>query len=174
MSDQALILLVEDTEDDILLIRRAFIKAKVLNPIHIVNNGKDAVAYLSGTGRYANRSEFPLPSLVLLDIKMPAMDGFAVLRWIREQPGLKTLRVVILTSSDEMRDVTAAYQAGANSFLIKPVDFDRFVEISQALNGYWLWMDKSPESFRSPAPKPGEAAESISGSEQPLPRYRLS
>lgn len=173
MSEQALILLVEDSEDDILLIRRAFIKAKVLNPVHIVNTGKEAMAYLSGTGRYSNRSEFPLPSLVLLDLKMPGIDGFDVLRWIRNEPGLKTLRVVILTSSDEMRDVTTAYQAGANSFLIKPIDFDRFVEISQALNGYWLWMDKAPDAVRPPS-GPGESTQEGTPSEQITPRYRLS
>jgi CheY-like chemotaxis protein len=105
--------------------------------------------YLSGEGRYANRAEYPLPALVLLDLKMPGMDGFEVLRWIRQQPGIRGLRVVVLSGSDAMQDVNLAYQLGANSFLIKPVDFDRFVEISQALGGFWLWMSTAPESWRA-------------------------
>jgi CheY-like chemotaxis protein len=114
----------------------------------VAQTGEEAVAYLSGEGRYRNRTEFPLPALVLLDLKMPGMDGFDVLKWVREQPGLSLLRVVVLTSSDSMRDVNLAYQLGANSFLVKPVDFDRFVEISQALSGYWLWLDRAPDIAR--------------------------
>src|SRR6516225_8524692 len=105
MSDQALFLLVEDDSGDALLIRRAFVQAKVLNPVQVVSSGEEAIAYLSGTGRYANRAEFPLPELVLLDLKMPGIDGFEVLRWIRAQPGIRGMRVVVLSGSDEMRDV---------------------------------------------------------------------
>ena len=151
MSDSSVFLLVEDNPDDVTLIRRAFQKAKVLNALHVATSGEEAIEYLGGTGRYMARAEYPIPSLVLLDIKMPRIDGFDVLKWIRRQPGLQTLRVVMLTSSDEMRDVNTAYKLGANSFLVKPVDFERFVEITQALSGYWLWMDKAPESSR-PAP----------------------
>jgi len=162
MSAPSLILLIDDSENDMILMRRAFIKAKLLNPLLAVASGEEAIAYLTGTGKYANRAEYPLPGLVLLDIKMNGMDGFEVLRWIRSQPGLKTLRVVMLTSSNEMRDVNLAYQLGANSFLIKPMDFERFVEISQALSGYWLWMDKAPESFRP------SLDSSVSGADRPL------
>ncbi len=150
MPDQDVFLLIEDTENDALLVRRAFLKANVLNPLQIVRRGEEAIEYLSGNGKYANRAEYPLPALVLLDLKMPGMDGFEVLTWIRAQPGLNALRVVVLTSSDDIREVNKAYQLGANSFLVKPVDFERFVEISQALAGYWLWMDKAPEAFRPP------------------------
>ncbi len=143
-------LLVEDNSDDLLLLRRAFRKAKILNPVQIAARGEEAIAYLSGTAKYSNRVEFPLPGLVLLDIKMPRIDGFEVLRWVRTRPGLSSLRVIILTSSNDMRDVNTAYQLGANSFLVKPVDFERFVEISEALAGYWLWLDKAPEVFRLP------------------------
>ena len=152
MSDRALFLLVEDTEDDVLLIHRAFLKANILNPLQVVRSGEDAIEYLQGTGRFSNRAEFPLPSLVLLDLKMKGIDGFEVLRWIRQQPALMRLRVVVLTSSNAVSDVNLAYQLGANSFLVKPVDFDRLVEISQALKGYWLWMSAEPEVVRaSPA-----------------------
>lgn len=137
-------LVVDDNRDDAFLLQRAFQKAKVLNPVHVVNSGEEAIEYLRGAGKYANRAEFPLPSLVLLDLNMPGMDGFEVLRWIRQQSHLRALRVVILSSSDDMRDVNKAYQLGANSFLIKPADFERFVELSMALNGYWMWLDHEP------------------------------
>jgi CheY-like chemotaxis protein len=150
MSGQSVILLVDDSNDDIVLMRRAFSKAKLLNPLVSVTSGEEAIDYLSGVGKYANRAEYPLPGLILLDIKMKGLDGFDLLRWVRGQPGLKTLRVVMLTSSSEMRDVNLAYQLGANSFLVKPADFERFVEISAALGGYWLWMDKGPDSSRPP------------------------
>jgi CheY-like chemotaxis protein len=148
MSDQALFLLVEDAENDAILIRRAFAKGNIVNPLQVVNSGDQAIAYLKGEGPFANRAEYPLPDLVLLDLKLPGIDGFQVLRWIRQQPELKGLRVVVLTSSDRIQDVNLAYQLGANSFLVKPVDFERFVEISQALKGYWLWLNKAPEVTR--------------------------
>lgn len=152
MSDQALFLLVEDADTDAILIRRAFAKGNIINPLQVVTNGVDAISYLKGEGLYANRAEYPLPELVLLDLKLPGIDGFQVLRWIRQQPSLKALRVVVLTSSDRIQDVNLAYQLGANSFLVKPVDFERFVEISQALKGYWLWLSRAPEISR---PLPG-------------------
>ncbi len=157
MPDSAVILLVEDNPDDVVLIRRAFQKARLLNPLHVVMSGEEAIEYLSGGGRYEARTEYPLPNLVLLDIKMPRVNGFEVLKWIRRQPGLRALRVVMLTSSDEIRDVNTAYQLGANSFLVKPVDFERLVEIFQALSGYWLWMDRAPDAFRAPPAKNGAA-----------------
>jgi CheY-like chemotaxis protein len=148
MSSTAQILLVEDNDDDVLLVRRAFAQAKILNPVRVARTGEEALEYLSGTGRYADRAEYPLPSLVLLDLKMPGLNGFDVLRWIRLQPGFSALRVVMLTSSDDIRDLNTAYQLGANSFLVKPVDFERLVEISRALNGYWLWIDRAPQLER--------------------------
>jgi CheY-like chemotaxis protein len=159
MPDKALILIVEDQENDVLLLRRAFTKSRVLNPLQVVRNGEQAIAYLKGLGPFANRAEFPLPSLVLLDIKMPGTDGFEVLRWIRRESAFPILRVVMLTSSDEIRDVNRAYQLGANSFLVKPLDFERFAEITQALSGYWLWMDQAPEAFRPSETKPATDTE---------------
>jgi CheY-like chemotaxis protein len=90
-----------------------------------------------------------MPELILLDLNMPGIDGFQLLRWIRQQPGLKALRVVVLTSSTEMRDATLAYRLGANSFLVKPMDFEEFVSITNAIQGYWLWISKSPQVARS-------------------------
>src|SRR4051812_33029458 len=102
MSEQELILIAEDREDDVLLIRRSLERARVLNPIQIVRNGEETISYLQGEGKFANRDEYPLPSLLLLDLKMPRTDGFEVLRWIRQQPALKALRVIVLTSSEDI------------------------------------------------------------------------
>jgi CheY-like chemotaxis protein len=148
--DTPVILVAEDREDEILLLRRAFKHANILNPLQIVRDGEEAVAYLKGEGRFSNRAEYPLPSLMLLDLKMPRKDGFEVLQWIRQQPTLSSLRVVVLTASDEIRDVNMAYQLGANSFLVKPVDFDNFVDVIETLQGYWLWMSQAPEVSRPP------------------------
>ena len=152
MTDQALFLLVEDNPDHVLLLQRAFKRAKILNPLQVVRSGEEAIEYLAGKGKYSNRAEFPPPALVLLDLKMPGIDGFDLLRWIRHEQGMAGLRVVVLTTSDDARDVDRAYKLGANSFLVKPTDFDRFVEISQALNGYWVWLDESPGLARLPLP----------------------
>src|SRR5712664_1752952 len=150
MPDQAVILLAEDREDDIALVRKAFAKAYIQNPLHVVRDGEEAIAYLQGEGRYYNRDEYPLPDLLLLDLKMPRMDGFDVLKWIRQQPGLSSLRVVVLTSSEDIRDVNVAYKLGANSFMVKPMDFENVVELGKVLRDYWLKMDKGPETIRPP------------------------
>jgi len=151
VSDNAVILLAEDREDDIILIQRAFRKAYVTNPLFVVRDGEEAISYLSGDGKYSNRVEFPLPDLMLLDLKMPRVDGFEVLEWIRAQPGLASLRVVVLTSSDHLRDVNRAYKLGASSFMVKPVDFEDVVHISRFLTVYWLDLSKRPETFRQPS-----------------------
>ena len=148
MAEGSVFLLVEDDENDIVLVRRAFSKSNLLNPLMVVRNGEDAMAYFMGIGAYKNRAEYPLPSLVLLDLKMPGMGGIEFLKWLRQQLGYGGTRVVVLTSSNLMRDVNAAYQAGANSFLTKPVDFERFVEITNALSGYWMRTDTAPVTER--------------------------
>jgi|SRR6516162_16396 CheY-like chemotaxis protein len=148
MADEALFLLVEDDPNDAALIRRAFVQAKVLNPLHVVSSGEEAIEYLSGVGRYSNRVEHPLPELLLLDLRLQGIDGFEVLQWIRAQPSIRGLRVVVLSGSQNVWDVRRAYQEGANSFMVKPADFERFVEVSRALNGYWLWLAKAPELER--------------------------
>src|SRR5215470_13170805 len=109
MPDQSVILLAEDREDDILLVRRSFARAYISNPLQVVRDGVEVISYLEGEGKFANRDEYPLPDLLLLDLKMPRMDGFEVLKWIRTQAGLSTLRVVVLTSSERIRDVNIAY-----------------------------------------------------------------
>jgi CheY-like chemotaxis protein len=133
ISQEPLILLVEDNEDDVLLIRRGFERAEVRNPFRVVTSGVEAIAYLNGDQPYWDRAKNPLPALVLLDIKMPMTDGFAVLKWIRRQPELARLCVVMLTSSDEIRDVNLAYHLGANSFFVKPLDFWNAAELWRAV-----------------------------------------
>src|SRR5689334_9365203 len=134
------ILLAEDNEDHVLLTKRAFRMAGLLNPVVTVENGEEAIAYLKGEGKFANRSEFPLPTLLLLDLKMPRKNGFEVLEWLRQQPGLRRLRIVVLTTSDAPQDIDRAYELGANAFMTKPLDQAHFVELTDAIKGYWLWM----------------------------------
>jgi CheY-like chemotaxis protein len=148
MPERAIILLVEDSEDDIVLMKKAFESAGITNPLFVVRNGEEAVFYLCGEGKYSNRAEYPVPDLVLLDLKMPIMDGFEFLEWLRRQPSICTLRVIVLSSSDAIQDINRAYQLGANSFLLKPGDFENFTEISQLLHKYWLYTDKVPETGR--------------------------
>jgi CheY-like chemotaxis protein len=161
MSNESVFLLVEDDVNDAAILKRAFVQARVLNPLMVVRTGEEALEYLSGTGRYTNPVEYPLPTVVLLDLKLPGMDGFQVLEWIRTQPGLKGLRVVVLSGSEGVWDVRRAYALGANSFLVKPTDFERFVEISRAFNGHWVWLSKAPELKRGGLPLEGLTLDDI-------------
>lgn len=133
------ILLVEDDHNDVLLINRAFQKVNIANPIIVVNDGEQAVSYLAGREPYVDRA---LPMLVLLDLKLPRKSGHEVLEWLRQQPNLKRLPVVVLTASSESSDVNRAYDLGANSYLVKPVTFDALVEMVKTLNLYWLILNK--------------------------------
>lgn len=143
-----LILIAEDSEEDVYFIRRAFERSGLVNPVFVVNDGEEAIAYLKGEGKFANRAEYPLPSLLLLDLKMPNRNGFEVLEWVRSDPHLKSLRVVVLTNSGMTTDINRAYRLGANSFMVKPVDKDQFFAITDAIRGYWLWMSEVPELER--------------------------
>ena len=148
MSETAVLLIVEDREDDIILMRKAFQKAGLTNPVQIVRDGEEAIAYLRGDGRYSNRAEYPLPALVLLDLKLPRMDGLEVLAWIRQQEGIRGLPVIVLTSSNRIQDVNRAYELGTNSFFVKELDFENTVEVSRLIQRYWLKTALRPESFR--------------------------
>lgn len=136
------ILLVEDDQNDVLLIKRAFQKVNIANPIIVLHDGEQAISYLAGREPYANRS---LPIIVLLDLKLPRRSGHEVLEWLRQQQRLKRLPVVVLTASSESSDVNRAYDLGANSYLVKPVTFDSLVEMVKTLNMYWLILNKSAE-----------------------------
>ena len=144
------ILVAEDDENHAFFIKRAFQQAGLQNPVHFASDGQEAVDYLKGDGRYANRDEYPLPTLLLLDLKMPNKNGFEVLEWVRAQPSLKTLRVIVLTTSGETRDINRAYHLGANSFLTKPLNFTELVQLTNWVKGYWLQFSSAPEIKRPP------------------------
>jgi DNA-binding response OmpR family regulator len=129
---------VEDDPNDVLLLQRAFRKAGITINIQSVSDGDKAVAYLSGTDGFAERDKFPLPTLVMLDLKMPRKSGLEVLQWIRSEAKLKRLVVVVFTSSRHDEDVNRAYDLGANSYLVKPVGFDQLVEVAKTIHQYWL------------------------------------
>ena len=146
MSDSGVILIAEDNEADVMIVRRAFTKMNLLNPVRVVPDGAEAIAYLKGEGKYADRFDYPFPELLLLDLKMPNKNGLEVLEWIQLQPRLRGLRVVVLAASDQARDVNRAYKLGASSFLVKPVRLEHFVQINEALRGYWMWRSNPPEN----------------------------
>ena len=144
-----LVLLVEDDPDHVLLIQRAFGKANLVNPLRVVRDGEDAVAYLAGTGPYSDRSRHPLPSLILLDLKLPRKSGLEVLAWLRGEPQVKFIPVVVLSSSSEGPDVEKAYALGVNSYLVKPVNFGDLLEMVKSIGMYWLILNRNADG---PAP----------------------
>ena|SRR5436190_2997702 len=137
MNNEPIILLAEDREDDVILVQRAFKRAGFDIPLRVVRDGEEAIRYLSGAAQYADRNRYPIPSLVLLDLKLPLKDGFEVLRWLKEQPDLKHVPVIVLTLSNRIRDVNQAYALGAYSFLVKSTDFEDAPAFSQSLAYYW-------------------------------------
>lgn len=132
------VLLVEDSEDDIFFMRLAWEKAGVSNPLQVVQDGQQALDYLAGAGKYADRQQYPLPCLVLLDWKLPYLMGVEVLKWIRQQPALKTLPVLVLTSSVQTTDIDRAYRLGANAYLEKPSDGNKLLDLVKLIKGFWL------------------------------------
>lgn len=138
------ILLVEDTDDDIELTLRAFRKSDLVNTVTVVRDGVEALDYLFGTGEYAGRDLSVLPDLVLLDIKLPRVDGLQVLERLRAHPRTKLLPVVILTSSTEPKDLVTGYTLGANSYVRKPIDFQQFAKALQQIGSYWLQTNQAP------------------------------
>ena len=142
---EGVILLAEDDPNDVLLIQRAFQRTHVANPVQVVRDGEEALAYLSGQGPFADRERHPLPVLMLMDLKMPRKSGLEVLEWVRQQPGLKRLPITVLTSSNQSPDINRAYELGANSYLVKPAGFDSLLELVKNLDMYWLILNEKPE-----------------------------
>ena len=139
------ILIAEDDDNDVFFVERAFKQLQVPNPRRRVKDGEDAIAYLRGDGEFSDRQQHPLPCFLLLDLKMPRKNGFDVLGWVRQQPGLKRLPIAVLTSSREVPDINHAYDLGANTYLVKPVKFEELVETIKALNLFWLLLAKIPD-----------------------------
>ena len=138
MNNLAQILLVEDNNMDVILTLDAFKEAKLRNKVNVARNGEEALDYLFGRNKYSDRSQYPLPSLILLDLKMPGIDGFEVLRQIKTTEKLKRIPVVILTSSKEEGDRALSYDMGANSYLLKPVAFNGFIDVVKQIDDYWF------------------------------------
>jgi CheY-like chemotaxis protein len=138
MNRLAQILLIEDNPMDVVLTLDAFKEAKLSNKIFVARNGQEALDFVFGRGVYADRQLYPLPNLILLDLKMPGIDGFEVLRQIKSTPKLRRIPVIILTSSKEDGDRNMSYDIGANSYLIKPVSFEGFVEVVKKIDDYWF------------------------------------
>ncbi|MGH9712267.1 MAG: response regulator [Candidatus Acidiferrales bacterium] len=146
--ENKVILLVEDNADDEILTIRAFRKNNINNKVVVARNGAEALDYLFGTGEYEGRDVSVLPQVVLLDLKLPKLDGLEVLRRVRADDRTRLLPIVILTSSNEEADLINGYGLGANSYVRKPVDFIQFVEAARQLGLYWLLLNQSPPARR--------------------------
>jgi two-component system response regulator len=144
------ILLVEDNPDDETLTLRAFKRSHVMNPIAVARDGIEALDFVFARGTHSGRVGAPLPTLVILDLKLPKLDGLGVLREIRADERTRLLPVVILTSSKEEQDLISGYSLGANSYVRKPVDFTEFLEAVKVLGIYWLMMNQSPPERTMP------------------------
>lgn len=141
------ILLVEDDENDVFFFQRAASKAGIVNPVQVARDGKEAINYLQGAGEFSQRAKFPLPCLILLDLKLPFVMGLDVLKWIHQQPSL-ALIVLILSSSREELDIATAYRLGAQGYLVKPAETGKLRDTVKAIKDYWLTQNTPP-----PCPK---------------------
>lgn len=136
------ILIAEDNPGDVALLRRALLKANIYNPVQVVQSGKEAIEYLEGQGRFANRSEHPFPSVMFTDLEMPLVNGFDVLRWLKTRDEKSLLPVIVLTSSCVKADVQLAYQLGANSYIVKPGSFNELIRVVRLAFDYWSCCEK--------------------------------
>jgi CheY-like chemotaxis protein len=135
---RSLILEIEDDPNDVYFLQYAFREAGITNAVQVVGSGEEGIDYLSGTGAFADRRKYPLPCLILLDLKLPRKSGLEVLEWIRAQPGLKSMVIIVFTSSQQPEDVQRAYELGVNSFVVKPMDLQRRLQFAQLLKAWWL------------------------------------
>ena len=143
------ILLIEDNPDDVEITLRAFQKYHLANKIHVVRDGEEALECLFGTGRYAEQSACLNTRLILLDLKLPKVDGLEILERCKSDPRTKNIPVVVLTSSREERDLIDSYNLGVNSYVVKPVDFSQFVEAVRQLGLYWIMLNQLPSELYS-------------------------
>ena len=132
------VLLAEDSDDDVFFMRRAWKSAEVTNPLQVVRDGQQAIDYIAGTGPYADRVRFPIPPVIILDLKLPLKSGHEVLQWIRSNPACKNSIVIFMTSSKEHSDVKKAYDYGLNAYLVKPSPGHELVEMLRAFKTFWL------------------------------------
>ena len=139
------ILVAEDEVNDVMLLQRAFAQARVKAPIYFAQDGQEVMDYLEGKAPFDNPVEYPLPNLLLLDLRLPRVSGFEVLEWLRGHPTLNRLLVVVFSESGEARDVTRAYSLGANAYIFKPREADELVRIVERLQNYWLNIHAEPD-----------------------------
>ena len=152
------VLLVEDDRNDTMLLQRVFERFNLARPLQVVGSGETAVAYLDGQGDYGNRQEYPLPTLMFVDLKLPGMSGFEVLTWVRQQPRLSRTQVVVLTGSRKSLDLYRAYELGANSYLVKPIKAGDIAGLAQSLKLPWLALAADVPADRANA---GEGAAQV-------------
>jgi CheY-like chemotaxis protein len=157
------ILVVEDNPDDFYLLKRAFMKNGIRNPVHWVQDGLEAIEYLQGQGRYADREENPLPKVVVVDLKMPRLGGLEFLEWVKSHPSLSLLPVLVMSSSNLDVDVGRAYQLGANSFFVKPTTFDDLYKLTKTIHEYWVeCVEPSKRETRCSTAKRMDEAQGVS------------
>lgn len=147
LKDQT-ILLVEDDPADVFLTQRAFRVSNIANPLKVVSDGEEAMAYLSGATPFGDREANPIPKLILLDLKLPRMSGLEFLRWLRQQPLLKRILVVVLTSSKESPDINQAHDLGISCYLVKPVEFNALLEMVKSINMALVLYSERPQIIR--------------------------
>ena len=146
VNTQFSVLLVEDDLNDIFLVKRAFKKARLQNPLQVVTDGQEAIHYLRGLGKYSDREAHPLPTLIVMDIKMPRKTGFEVLEWVKGQGRpLRRIPIVIVSSSDNPSDINQAYELGANAYMVKPVNFREVEHLFESITHYWGLECAKPE-----------------------------
>jgi CheY-like chemotaxis protein len=146
MSEQFAILLVEDSLDDVILLRRAFSRARVLNPLIRVEDGAQAIDYLCGNGIYGDREKYPLPFLILMDLMMPKVSGLEAIKWIRDRQEFARITIVALTGHDDFACIAEAHRQGADSYLVKPGGTEQFFEMLQRFQGYWLMTNRRADN----------------------------
>ena len=146
MTASRAILLVEDNEDDLFLMKRALLSARIVNPVLVVETGQEAMDYLGGAGKFADRDNYPVPAVVFIDLKLPFVFGHEVLAWIRRRKEFESLVVIVLTSSNEASDLNRCYSLGANSYLVKPPTAEQLEALAKAFKWQWLEYERSERS----------------------------
>ena len=138
------ILLVEDDENDVFFLKRAFHEAQIPNPLRVARDGQEAIDYLGGTEKFTDRTQYPLPCLIVLDLKMPNKTGLEVLDWLRQQPVLRCIPVILFSSSAHRNDVERSYRLGANAFVVKPSSVEERTAFARLVKGFWLGFNEPP------------------------------
>ncbi|SRR6266481_4963554 len=145
MAGELKVLVVEDSPNDVLLLQRAFSKGGPEVPLHFVRDGREALDYLNGVDRFADRNLYPLPTLLVLDLKLPGIDGFDIIKWVRKESKLRDLRIVVLSSSNEPSDISRAHELGANAYHVKPNDPNALIGMVEGLKTYWVDRNVEPD-----------------------------